>query len=56
MKEFKEDKIELEKKIAELLTKFNDKYDVSITEIELNTFLNYLNGKEKYNVSVKVDL
>lgn len=56
MKEFKEDKLELEQKIAELLTEFNNKYDVSIVEVELSTFMNYGDSKETYNVGVKVDL
>lgn len=56
MKEFKEDKLELEQRIRELLGEFSDKYNVSITDIELNSFINYVNGNERYHVSVKVDL
>lgn len=56
MKEFKEDKLKLEQKIRELLEEFNDEYNVSITDIELSSFIDYVNGNERYHVSVKVDL
>ena len=56
MKEFKEDKLELEQRIRELLGEFSDKYKVSITDIELTPFINYGDGSERYHVSVKVDV
>lgn len=35
MKEFREDKFELERKIAELIKDFNKKYDVSVDNVEI---------------------
>ena len=35
MKEFKEDKRKLEEEIKELITSFNAKYDVKISDIDL---------------------
>lgn len=41
MKQFKEDKRDLEMKIAEMIKEFCDKYDVSLEDIEIHDFFNF---------------
>lgn len=55
MKQFKEDKRDLEMKIAEMIKEFCDKYDVSLEDIGINTFFN-LNTGTRYNIVLKFDL
>lgn len=53
--EFKEDKKELEYKIAELLIEFSKKYDVQIKDIDLKDFNTFVDCC-KYIVNIEVDL
>lgn len=55
MKEFKEDKKELEYKIAQLLIEFSKKYDVRIKDIDLKDFNTFVDCC-KYIVNIEVDL
>lgn len=55
MKEFKEDKRNLEMKIAEIIKEFCDKYDVSLEDIGVDTFFNFDTGT-RYNIVLKFDL
>ena len=55
MKEFKEDKKELEYKIVQLLIEFSKKYDVQIKDIDLNNFNTFVDCC-KYIVNIEVDL
>lgn len=55
MKQFKEDKRDLEMKIAEMIKEFCDKYDVSIEDIELTSLGTFVDIN-KYLVKINVDL
>lgn len=55
MKQFKEDKRDLEMKIAEMIKEFCDKYDVSLEDIEIHDFFNFDTGT-RYNIVLKFDL
>ena len=55
MKQFKEDKRDLEMKIAEMIKEFCDKYDVSLEDIDIDTFFNFDTGT-RYNIVLKFDL
>ncbi len=55
MKEFKEDKRDLEMKIAEMIKEFCDKYGVSVKDIELTNFGSFADIN-KYLVKINVDL
>lgn len=56
MKEFKEDKRDLEIKIAKMIKEFCDKYDVSLEDIDIHDFLNLDRRSSRYNIVLKFDL
>jgi hypothetical protein len=55
MKQFKEDKQDLEMKIAEMINEFCKKYDVKIEDINVE-WLGYYNGDNEYKIKVDVKL
>lgn len=55
MKEFKDDKLGLEKTIRNLILDFNKKYDVLIEDINLAYMGTILNGSI-YDIVVKLDI
>lgn len=55
MKEFKDDKLELEKTIRNLILDFNKKYDVLIEDINLAYMGTILNGSI-YDIVIKLDI
>ena len=52
MKEFKEDKLELQNKIAELIREFNEKYGVRVDDVDL-IYIS-LSGYVKVDIDIKI--
>ena len=55
MKEFREEKQQLELKIFEMIREFCDKYNVSVFDIEFNPYMTY-DGTISGNVNIEIKL
>lgn len=55
MKEFREEKQQLELKIFEMIREFCDKYNVSIEDIEFNPYISF-DGTVQGNVNIEIKL
>lgn len=54
MKEFKQDKKELERKIGDLVNEFCKKYDIKIDDIRVNHYISVTSDKVDITVNVEI--